>query len=155
MTSTNGCQPCAKPAPPTRASWLPATPVPSAAGAGPAASRLSAQVRWWVCHRLHRPRLPVSGIPPPPRACDLISLCLSILIWEAGLRIAHTSLVLLADTKLIYSKCHLPCSFSHMQVLFPTVLLCASCPERRQSDSLKLDGHVCGDSDRLLCCCWG
>lgn len=80
--------------------------------------------------------------PTSTWACDLISLCLSIFIWEAGLRIACTSLVLLADIELIYSKCHLPCSFSHMQVLFPTVLLFASCPERRQSDLLKLDGHV-------------
>lgn len=89
----------------------------------------------------HRPRLPVSSNPPPPgcavqpRARDLISLCLAILLWEAGLGIAHTSLVLLADTKLISSKCL-------MQVLFPTVLLCARCPEQRQSDLLKLDGDV-------------
>lgn len=37
-------------------------------------------------------------------ASDLISLCLGVLGWEAGLRIALTSWVLLADVEFIYSK---------------------------------------------------
>lgn len=90
--------------------------------------------RWTCCLQAERSgemvsvpqalQSPVSSteLPPrravQPRARDLISLCLSILIWEVGLKIAGTSLVLLADTKWIYSKCHLLCSIGTCKFCF-------------------------------------
>lgn len=53
---------------------------------------------------------------------------LSLLAWEVGLKLALASLVLLADTELIYLKCRVSCA-----QLFLTFPLWASCPELTHS----------------------